>query len=73
MNTTIILTTDDAELFKEYMQYRTPFYEFLKNRDIFIMMQEKGAFNMTYGKVTLTYQEGKLISVNKDEIIYYNK
>ena len=59
-NTTVILTEEDAILFKQFMQYH----------DEFQAMTLAGAFNIGYGKAILNFASGILQNVVIEEIKY---
>lgn len=57
---TLIITDEEAEMFKKYMFHH----------DLFVMLEEKGAFAVQYGKVVLNFGGGILQSINKEEVIF---
>lgn len=57
---TIILTNEEAEMFKSYM----------KHHELFVTMELTGAFNVQYGKVILNFAGGLLQNIQRDEIVW---
>ena len=57
---TLILTNEEAEMFKHYMKYH----------DLFVTMEAVGAFNVQYGKVILNCAGGLVQNIVKEEIAW---
>lgn len=60
METTIILTDTEAELFKKFMKYR----------ELFITMELTGVLDIQYGKATFNFAAGVLQNIQRDEIVW---
>jgi hypothetical protein len=58
---TILLNPTDAELFKRFQQHHA----------VFALMMENGAFDIAWGKATIMFQDGKVKSITKEEIVYH--
>lgn len=48
----------------------TAFMDFQKYRDLFLILQEHGAFQIQFGKCTLNFAHGVLQNVIKEEVVY---
>lgn len=57
---TVILTNEEAELFKSYM----------KHHDLFLTMELTGVFDIQYGKAVLNFSQGLLQNITKEEIAW---
>ena len=57
---TLILTNEEAELFKSYM----------KHHDLFLTMELTGVFDIQYGKAVLNFSQGILQNIQKDETVW---
>lgn len=57
---TIILTTPEALLFRDYQ----------KHHDLFAMLQQKGVFDIEFGKCTLNFAFGQLQNCVKEEVVW---
>lgn len=57
---TIILTTPEAMMFREFQQFHATF----------VLLVEKGVFDIQFGKATLNFQQGQLQNITKEEIVW---
>lgn len=57
---TIILTTPEAMMFREFQQFHATF----------ALLVEKGVFDIQFGKATLNFQQGQLQNITKEEIVW---
>lgn len=57
---TIILTTPEAMMFRDYQKYH----------DLFVILKEKGVFDIQFGKCTMNFAFGELQNVIKEEVVY---
>lgn len=57
---TIEITDNEALLFKEFQ----------KHHAIFTTMQEKGIFDIQFGKATLNFAFGELQNIIKEEVVW---
>lgn len=57
---TIILTTPEAVLFRDFQQFHATF----------ALLVQKGVFDIQFGKATLNFQNGELQNVTKEEIVW---
>ena len=55
---TIVLTDEEAEMFKRYM----------KHHDLFMTMETIGAFNVQYGKVILNCAQGLVQNIVIEQV-----
>lgn len=60
METTVILSPQDVELFKQFQQH----YELFK------AFEEKGVFTVGFGKVILNIAFGKVQNVVREEVVW---
>lgn len=60
METTIILTPIDVERFKKFQQH----YE------LFALMDDKGIFEIGYGKCVLNFAGGVVQTIVREEVVY---
>lgn len=56
----VYLTQEETEKFKE----------FSKHYDLFITLQQKGIFEIKFGKCTLNFANGVLQNVIKEEVVW---
>lgn len=56
METTIILTDIEAELFKKFIQHR----------ELFTTLELTGALDTQFGKVVIHYSDGKFQKIDRD-------
>jgi hypothetical protein len=56
----IELTTYEADMFKLYQKYH----------DVFEKLTESHAFDLEWGKVTISFAFGEIQSIEKQEIVY---
>lgn len=59
-NVTIILTTPEAQMFKDFQQFHSTF----------ALLIEKGVFDIQFGKAILNFQHGELQNIIKEEVVY---
>ena len=59
----IYMTEEDAKKFLLFQKYY----------NVFRTMDEKGVFDIQYGKATLNFAMGELQNVVKEEIVYHKK
>ena len=60
MDVTILLTPQDAELFKKFQQYH----------HIFALLESESAFDIGWGKVVLNFADGELQNCIKEEVVW---
>lgn len=57
---TIILSTPEAQMFKDFQQFH----------EMFALLVKQGVFETQYGKVTLNFSNGQLQTIVKEETVY---
>jgi hypothetical protein len=57
---TIFLTSMEAEKFKQFQQYH----------DVFVLLVDKGVFDIKYGSAILNFADGQLQNLTKNEIVW---
>lgn len=57
---TVILTKEDAELFKQ----------FRKHQDFLILLESQKVFDIQFGKCTLNFAGGLLQNIIKEEVVW---
>lgn len=62
LTTPVYMTEEDVKRFLLFQKY----YEVFKKLD------EGGAFDIKYGKITLNFNDSKLQHIVKEEIVYHN-
>lgn len=58
---TIILSTPEAVMFRDYQQFH----------DMFSLLVKQGVFDVKYGKVVLNFQGGELVAIEKNESVWH--
>lgn len=57
---TIILTTPEAIMFRDFQQFH----------EAFAVMVKSGVFDIQFGKAVLNFQNGELQNVTKEEVVW---
>lgn len=57
---TLILTTPEAMMFRDFQKYH----------EVFELMIKSGVFDIRYGNCTLNFADGQLMNITKNEIVW---